>query len=535
VFLDARSLDDNSTISVDLCIIGAGAAGITIAREFAGLPIQVCLLEAGGLKPDRLTQNLAKGENVGRSYFRLDETRVYGFGGTTSVWNGTCRPLDAADFEPRAWVPHSGWPFTRQELDGFYAAAHDVLQLGAYDYNLHSGDGGPGQVLPLHPDRVETHLFRISPPVRFGRLFRRALHEAPNVLTLLHAHAIEIHLADSTASKAVAAHVRLATLGGRRATVSARWFAVACGGLENPRLLLSSNSTRPAGLGNEHGLVGRYFMEHPNLRGGRLEPHPGRRLDLRLYSIHPIGRHGQSTLVEGVLSIARPVLEERQMLRCSFLFPPLWRALPEFDTSGVNSARQLVRALRLWQVPYESQRHLGHMLLDVRSVVVSALRAVLQPVTRRRVLYPRSICEQAPDPESRVTLSTKRDALGRNQLQLDWRVSGREIETLRQGHQILAHEIQRAGVGRFESPLLGNTDEWTPRITGGYHHIGTTRMHHDPRQGVVNEHGRIHSLANVYVAGSSVFPTSGYANPTLTIVALALRLADHLKGHLTLS
>jgi choline dehydrogenase-like flavoprotein len=120
-------------------------------------------------------------------------------------------------------------------------------------------------------------------------------------------------------------------------------------------------------------------------------------------------------------------------------------------------------------------------------------------------------------------------------VQLDWRVSRRDIETLRHAHQIVAEEVAWAGLGRFDSPLLENNDAWTSSIVGGYHHMGTTRMHRDAHRGVVDEHGRVHSLANVYVAGSSIFPTAGYANPTLTIVALALRLADQLKQRLGVS
>jgi choline dehydrogenase-like flavoprotein len=351
----------------------------------------------------------------------------------------------------------------------------------------------------------------------------------------VYANVIEVHLEDATASTAVASYVRVATLSGKTARVSARLFILAGGGLENPRLLLSSTSARPAGLGNERGLVGRFFMEHPTLSAGRLLPDRSRPADRGLYAAHRVQFGGQPAVVEGVLSIAEPLLEERQMLRCGLLFPTHWRGTPEFSTAGVNSARQLVRGLRQWQVPYETRRHLGYIAVDARAVVLSAMRFALQSLANREVVFVRTYCEQAPDPESRVSLSTQRDELGRPRVQLDWRLSWREIETLRHAHQIIAEEVAWAGLGRFVSPVLEDSNAWTASIVGGYHHMGTTRMHRDAEHGVVDEHGRVHTLANVYVAGSSVFPTAGYANPTLTIVALALRLADHVKEKLGVS
>jgi choline dehydrogenase-like flavoprotein len=531
VLVDARSLDRDSLITTDICVIGAGAAGITLAREFSGLPVRVCLVEAGGLKPDRQTQRIGKGESVGHSYFLLDETRVFGFGGSTMVWNGACRPMDPIDFEPRGWVPYSGWPFPFGELDPFYARAHEVCQLGPYAYEPALLSDGQIQPFPLSPNRVKTDMFQISPPTRFGSVYRKTILGAPNILTLLHAPVEEIEIEDPSVERSVASRARIILPNGARARIAARVIVLACGGLENARVLLSSRSARPDGLGNEHGLVGRFFMEHPYITAGRLvlNPQCG---DARLYSVRRVHIGPSSTLAEGVLAIADPALEEAGLLRCAIHFPPQWRAQPEFATEGVNSVRQLVRGIRHVQVPYESNRHLRHVVQDAGAVLKSAVGFGLHRLRGprgRRILYARTYCEQAPDPNSTVTLSTQRDHLGRQRVKLDWRLSERELQTLTYSHATLAAEVQRAGIGRFDSPLLGADDAWRSAITGGFHHMGTSRMHVSPTEGVVDQNARVHSTANLYVTGSSVFPTGGYANPTLTIVAVALRLADHLK------
>jgi choline dehydrogenase-like flavoprotein len=486
LLVDARSVEDSRTLEADLCIVGAGAAGIALALELVGRPLRVLLLESGGFEPEPETQALYRGRVFGRPYFRLDSARTRRFGGSTNCWLGLCRPLDPIDFEVRDWVPHSGWPFDRAHLDPFYARAHDTCRLEDPVYDGSSWASAERPALPFVGGSVSTRNLQIA-PVRFGRVHRDRVTSARNVQTVLFANAVEI-VANEAAS--AVERVRVATLSGRRFDVRARAFVLATGGIENPRLLLASNGVQREGLGNGRGLVGRFFMEHPRVVSGAWLPSSDA-LRLGLYRPHPRGR------VENValLTVSDATLRSERMLSFASLLARE-AELPEFEVS------------------------LARMVHEMDA-------APGGPADRASFLL--GECEQAPNPESRVRLVEERDALGMPRVQLEWRLSALDKRSLRRGHEILARELARAGLGRLQQLLSEDDHRWPEELAGGRHHMGTTRMHADPARGVVDADCRLHGVSNLYVAGSSVFPTGGAASPTLTIVALALRLADHLR------
>jgi choline dehydrogenase-like flavoprotein len=521
VLLDIGALGDPAVINVDICIVGAGAAGLTLARELVGSPARVCLLEGGGLKSDNGAQALMRAESVGRRCFPLDHVRISGFGGTTSIWAGACRPLDPIDFSVRDWVPDSGWPLSREQLDPFYARAHAVCQLGPYTYAPLDWARAREHRFDLRRDTVDTHMFQLS-TTRFGVVYRRALLEAGNILTCLGMHAVRVESDDSGRT---ASHVVARSLPGKEIRVGARAFVLAAGGIENPHLLLLSRDHLAAGLGNQHDLVGRYFMDHLYLDSGELEFSRAANRS-RLYSIH----HVRGAKVEAVLSIGDEVQQRHRLARCAFLFPPRWRTGASYNSPAMTSLLHVVRLVRLGRLPYQWQTHAWAMFAGLDDVVRATQRRLvnwMSPANREMV---RAFGEQTPNYASRVTLSDSVDRLGRNLVRLDWRVNESDFDSMRHAHAVLAAEVERAGLGRLHVRAGFDDASWSSRVTGGYHHMGTTRMHSDPRQGVVDADCKLHGVSNVYVAGSSVFSTGGYANPTLTIVALAVRLADHLKA-----
>jgi choline dehydrogenase-like flavoprotein len=491
VLIDARTHPPSTEIETDLCIIGAGAAGITIAREFAGSGLRVTLLESGGRAEEAATQSLYRGVSMAQKYFRLDRARTRRLGGSTNCWMGFCRPLDEDDFERREWVPHSGWPFDRVALEPFYRRAQTACRLGPFGYR------GVDFAEPRRPEfdfpgaRVETHAFQIA-ATRFGEVYRDELAAAANIDTWLHANVVSI---DPQRDTGRVERLRVRVLDGAEFTVRPRAVVLATGGIENARLLLASNGVEAAGLGNRHDLVGRYFMEHPHTHSGEFLPSPAAG-PLGLYQLH---RRGPVEVL-GLLALSPAVRRSERLA----------------NFSATLAARPSVGAF---------ERNLG--------VVIAGMAggAVKPSGTSRFALS--NACEQAPNPESRVQLSYERDALGMNRVSLKWRLSAGDRDSVRRSHEILAREIGRAGLGRVKPGLGDPSGDWPADVNGARHHMGTTRMHVDPKQGVVNADARVHGVANLYVAGSSTFPTSGSANPTLTIVALALRLADHLKQELT--
>lgn len=507
--VDARSLDDGAVIETDLLIIGAGAAGIAIATALDQTPIAVCVLESGGLALDAETQELYSGtldgtfRALGDGY--LSTTRLRYFGGTTNHWAGWCRPLDPIDFEERPWIPDSGWPFGRSELDPYYRRAANLVQIARFD------DRRVDRTNPLRPplladsSDIDTVRFHFSPPTRFGQLYRDPLLRSRNVTVVLHANAV--HLRANEAGSAVD-HVEAACLDGPRFTVRARRVVLAAGGIENARLLLTSDSVHPRGLGNRHDLVGRFFADHPHMAVGRVVvSDPWRRMGL--YDFHGT-LDGPHTFL-GVLTPTESSLRTNELLnyRVHVAAPPPADEVSELDLA-VGRAAGAVRAVMERQPHPERRRVLRYW-----------------QASEPRSHSLRLSCETSPLASSRVTLSTARDPLGIPRPHLNWEASSDDFERVRRGLLLLGRELGTRLGGRVRIDL--DTEAPWAGARGGAHHMGTTRMHGDPRRGVVDSDCRVHGLANLYVAGSSIFPTYGYANPTLTIVALALRLAERLR------
>jgi choline dehydrogenase-like flavoprotein len=522
MFIDARTVEKGSRLGADVCIIGAGAAGITIAREFLGSEAQVCVLESGGFEFENATQTLYEGRNVGFSYYDLRVLRLRFFGGTTNHWGGWCRPLDPIDFEARPGIPYSGWPFDRQHLDPFYRRAHAVCEIGPYDYDVDNWVSETQPRLPLPEEKFLTGAMLRSPPTRFGQVYRDAIDRSSNVKAYLNANAVEI---GADAQGRSITHVRIATLDGNEFTVEAKHFILATGAIENARLLLASNRVHGAGLGNDHDHVGRYFMEHLMLPGAMYLPSdPDASLELYY---EPLAEN-----VRGVcfLHIAPEVMRAEQLLNTRILLMPgVAQELAMKDSDGVLSAAMLWSAVRSGRTPENLTAHVSNVVKDLDKIAIYSYRRAFRepaaPVSLQHQI------EQSPNPDSRVKLGAERDALGVPRVELDWRFSELERRTLRRVNEILAEQVGAAAIGRIR---IVEDDEtgWPPGVRGGWHQMGTTRMSAAAHQGVVDPNCRVHGIANLYVAGSSVFPTAGTTNPTLTIVALALRLADYVKEQL---
>jgi len=521
LFIDARNLPENKIIMTDVCIIGAGAAGITLALEFIDQPFQVCLIESGGLQFDKKTQSLSEGENIGVPYWPLDESRLRYFGGSTNHWGGWCWPLDEIDFETRDWVTHSGWPFRKSHIESFYERARIICKLGPFDYDVENWESEKVPRLGLILDRVITKIIQIR-PISFGQMYRDNIARAKNISVYLHANVLEIETND--AAKNVI-RLRIACLEGKKFWVDAKVFILATGGIENARLLLLSRKVQTAGLGNQNDLVGRFFMEHPHLFSGIFMPSDPN-FPTELYT--GFGKVND-TIFLGALTLSEDTQRRESLTNFS---ATLGRSDQYPD--WFQSLRILRREISQGELPDDFLRHLKNVITEIDQVWLTAHKRLLQgewyPL-KYYYIYNRT--EQVPNPDSRVTLSSQRDSLGQNRVRLDWRLSKFDKSSIRRASEIIGIELGRAGLGRLKISLDEDDTSWPPSLTGGGHHMGTTRMHIDPKKGVVNENCQVHGISNLFVAGSSVFPTSGHANPTLTIVALTLRLADHIKAIMT--
>lgn len=532
MFTDARTIAAGAALRADICIVGAGIAGITIAREFIGRSASVVLVEGGGLEftkslrelPTVLRrhtldeQALTGGRNAGQPYYPLRFTRVRAFGGSSRAWHEQrgvhARPLDAIDFSARDGLPEHGWPICREELEPYYERAQQVCALGPFAYDAETWEAqGYGAPLPLDRRLVRSVMLQFGRRSRFNR-YEDELARAENVNLVLHATAV--HLADKGGR---VVRIDCATMSGKRFSVQARTFVVAAGAIETARLLLASTDSRPAGIGNSRDLLGRCFMEHPDAAVGYLIPDP--QLDRNAFRLYQHQSAGKDVTVEAMFRLSESVLRSERLLNAVLRLRPTYRS---GMTAAVQSAQVVRRSVHHGVATPGLARHALRSILGAPQIVRHY--ATWRSGRPSDVFGIDVMAEQAPTMSSRVRLARRRDRLGVPMTVLDWRLTSLDWDSIRRTMEIFGNAVRAAGVGTVISSL-GKTP---PAVFGNWHHLGTTRMHRDPAHGVVDENCRVHEMDNLYIAGGSVFPTGGYANPSLTIVALSLRLADHLRS-----
>jgi choline dehydrogenase-like flavoprotein len=509
-------------------VVGGGPAGITLARELAHARLDVCLLESGGLSVNATARRLAGGQTSGTPYYPLDRARARGFGGTSSLWFANvglrCRPLDASDFARRPWIADSGWPFGSDELGPYYQRAQAVLGLGPFEYSAAAWETCATPRLRLCEGDVDTTVFQLA-DTRSFRNYLPELARATNVRLVLNATVLEIETGDDATR---VSGLRVATLEGRHFCAQARAYVLSAGGIENARLLLLSRSSHRKGIGNQDDLVGRYFMEHIHVNSGFIRPIDGTSLpNMSFYANH----WHRCSKVAGALTITPEVQQRESVASFSAVLHTTSEASAR--SRGVRSIRRLWVMAREGLLNRTAAGHVRNVLVQFRDVAAFAGRR-LTPSRRsgsQHVTELGVMSEQVPNRESRVLLAPERDLFGQPKALLEWRLCDQDYNTIIAGQDAFDRELRRAGIGRLESKYAD--EEPRPTLGGGWHHMGTTRMHQDPAHGVVDADCKVHGMKNLFVAGSSVFPTGGFANPTLTIVAMAMRLADHLQHFLT--
>ena len=455
----------------DYCIVGSGPAGITLALTLEASGKRILLIEGGDESPSDASQALYQGTVVGHAYRPLDDCRIRAFGGTSNGWGGWCRPLDAVDFEEKPGLTGSGWPIGRSDLEPYAARADELLGLGL------AGDEPALAGVPLKQSR-----FRYS-TVNFGQKYKERLFTSTRVAVALNTSLVAI-LTDGATVTGLQVDVD-----GIRRTVTAQRYILATGGIENSRLLLWSNQLAHGALIKQPAALGRYWMEHPHFTLGET-----------LFE-HRAGLHFDEKDVSFISPTPELMTHER-LLNCGL------RIIRSGETETLAGIRRLARV---------APRLASTMLHDYRQG--RSYGALL-----------RASWEQYPRAENRVALAQVKDRLGIPRVILYWTLDGEDKRTALESARHLGRYFADRNLGRLRLDRWLTSREPFPADDeiGGCHHMGGTRMARTPDQGIVDSNCKVFGQRNLYIAGSSVFPSSGFANPTYTIVQLALRLAEHL-------
>ncbi|KTT74067.1 FAD-dependent oxidoreductase [Sphingomonas endophytica] len=552
---DARRAALPDTLAADLVIVGAGPAGIALALALEDAGLDVMLVEAGGDRFDKAGQELLRAEAVSPpSHSPGEMYRRRQFGGTSAVWGGRCIPFDPIDFETRDWMPDARWPIAYEEVARHYPQAMALADAGLAAFS--AGEADPGEADPALPgtgaDAITERIERFSHPMDFGGYYRARLAKAARVRVLTNA-GVEQILTDTGGTRA--AGVRLHLDGGRRVTVAAPRVVIAAGGIETARLLLASDAVCPAGLGNEHDLVGRFYQCHLEGELGTIAFHP------------PAGHHRfdyfrshDGVYCRRFLWLS-PEAQRRERLAGMVLRPAHPSIVDPAHRHPVLSAMYLAKnmivpeyARKMTALEHEARRtrggsaaafHAAHL----RNIVLGAPRLLGFGIdwTRRRILATRKLPsvlleepggvypldlngEQEPHRDSRVRLGIERDASGVRRAIIDWRCTEADKQRMIHGVRTIAAAVNQSGAATITLDDA-QAEAWrdNPVPVGG-HHIGTARMADDPRRGVCDANAELFGTRGVFVAGAAAFPTSSFANPTLTLLALTLRLAAHLRA-----
>ncbi len=466
----------------DICICGTGPAGITTALRLAARGKRILLLEGGDLSYTDRSQDLYEGQSIGRRYWHVQNGRLRFFGGTSNHWTGRCGVFDPIDFEARDYFGLPGWPISREEVLAGLSDAKDILDLGEKELDPHA--------IPAFESKIFVQSgFALSPPTRFAEKYEAELKSSDLIDLFYNASLTDIRLNERRSS---IDSLSVRSFGGNAVKISASKYVLALGAIENARLLLNSNNQEPSGVGNGNGMVGRCFMEHLNVSVGRfLVTNPDFwRTDWEIVPTAAMMR--QQNIGNGILHFepnGSPQSSGRLRVMKQFL---------RETSCALPSLAKVARAIVDYDCP-------GDGLIS-------------------------TLIEQTPNLASRVSLGSDLDELGLRRVRLDWEFSDQDLRTIRTLAMKASQEMARVDLARVQLAPFIVDPKLKVEVGGHAHQMGTTRMASDPKFGVVNEDCKVYGIDNLYIAGSSVFPTGGGTNPTLTVILLALRLANHLSA-----
>ncbi|NIH66344.1 GMC oxidoreductase [Modestobacter marinus] len=529
----------------DLCVVGAGPAGLSLALEAARGGLRVLIIEAGLARKavPPATRFAATTMRVldHRRHAPLSETTRTGIGGTSWLWGGRCVPFESIDYELRAHVTFSGWPICPSDLAPWQNRAAEYLDCGSADFQTEPMSGWQSQAVSTSQQERWSRRPQLAPHLGAQVI----AHPTVSVLTGAVATDVRFNPAGTAVTQL---RVRWA---GTEVPLTARDYVLACGGLATTRLLLHVQRREPAFFGGSDGPLGRYYMGHLTGSIASISITPP-----ELFTELDFRQEEDGTYVRRRFTLMREAQIRGHLLHTSFYLgnlpfrdarhgsptlsafflaltsPLIGRCLAGAETRRRNAGRPVGGwGAHLQNIARRPRRLPAEVAAIVRLRYLSSPRRSVFVIHNDRGTYAlRYHAEQVPNPHSRVRCNGRTGADGLPGVDIDLRYSDQDVESVLRAHQLLDAELASTGVGHliYDHPEERRSEAIRQQAMDGYHQIGTTRMSADPSAGVVDPDCRVHGFSNLFVASSSVFPTAGEANPTFMTVALAVRLAHHL-------
>lgn len=525
MIIDAKGLDSAVEFNADICILGGGVAGIVLANELAATGASIVVIESGGEYYTPEAQALYASARPNPSWYPdTTHSRLRFLGGSSNHWENNVSPFDPIDFERREWIADSGWPISYDEVRPYYtkAAVYCGVSDDGYDVDFWQEKLNK-KVVTQGSDVIETGIAKASrPPVRFFEIYKDSLASFDNIKIIIHADVVDL---DYSAAEEKVESITFLSAKSNRHKVKAKIFVMCFGGIENARMLLSFNEKYENKIGNKNDNVGRYFMDHPVVRGAHFFAH-----DPSIYGLYDITEL-TGRIVVGFFKFKKDFLIRNKITN---LRMPISPATNYVLSDGISSHHILGDALKQGDVPDALGTHLMNYIRDIDMVAEAVARKGFNTKLFDHADdiggYELAVMiEQTPHRENRIKLSEIRDRLGIKKLEIDWEVKAEDRERYWKGMEFFASEVARHSLGRVKLLKERESRLWGSQLSFGNHHMGTTRMSSDESKGVVDSSQKVFGTRNLYIAGSSVFPTGSHVPPTLTVVATTIRLADKIR------
>jgi choline dehydrogenase-like flavoprotein len=536
MILDCENIAQTDVRHSSVTVVGAGPAGIVLALELEKKGLSVNLLEGGGLNFESSSQALYRGELTGRKYYDLDASRVRMFGGTSTHWAGNCRQLSEIDFKKRDWMVNSGWPIGYEDIQQYYNRAANYLKLDPIKGNIPENWVDNNLIAPKHSDLTDIHTTQFSPlasdsnpftALNFGKEYKSRIASSKLISLFLHANVTSI---ESNGSGMKIEHLNVQTMNEKKLQFTSKQFIIAAGGIDNARLLLVSDSANKSGVGNWHDNVGRYFMEHMEVGIGVMVPTQSRSTKYDMFDL-PLNRLNNDSSnqlrTKAYYTFSDSTQQENKLLSTKI-------GLSRINVSRANGSKAFLSFKALFNdlkhgIYTEGfGYHLRNVVLGIDDITEGIYSKLSPSYNQPNLFYVQLQSEHEPLRSNRVSLIDEIDSLGMKRVKLNWQLSENDYRSIRAAAEVIGREFGAAGQGRMRIELPESNQELDSKIQGAWHHMGTTRMSASAEDGVVDKNCKVFNISNLFVAGSSVFPTGGHSVPTFTIVALAIRLADHL-------